>query len=71
MTRLKDKRPEVRLEAIQELALLEATEALEALREIYETDPEETIRRAAQESGRKIFLRAQARQRAAETESEQ
>lgn len=55
ISRLKDKRADVRLEAIQELTLLNDVESLEALREIYEKDDDVEVRKAAQDAGREIF----------------
>ncbi len=55
MARLKDKRPAVRLEAIRELRLLEATAALNVLEEVFRTDEDEDVRSAAQEAGRTLF----------------
>jgi len=58
--RLKDKNPDVRLKAIQELSLLGDPEALEVLQEVYRADSDVEVRRAAQEAGRAIYLRQQA-----------
>jgi len=55
ITRLKDKREDIRLEAIQELVLLDATEALNELEDIYHNDPNEDVRRAAKDAGKKLF----------------
>lgn len=55
ISRLKDKRPEVRLEAIQELTLLSAVASLDALREVFEKDDNVDVRKAAQDAGREIF----------------
>ncbi|QPC80980.1 HEAT repeat domain-containing protein [Phototrophicus methaneseepsis] len=55
ISRLSDKRTEVRLETIQELVLMNATEALEALHHVYETDIDETVKRAAQRAGRVLY----------------
>ena len=57
--RLQDKSPEVRLKAIQELALLGETEALEALQSVFKNDPDVDVRKAAQEAGRQIFVKQQ------------
>jgi HEAT repeat protein len=57
MARLKDKRPDVRLSAIKELELIAAPETLDALRAVYENDEDGSVRKAAQEAGRKIFLK--------------
>lgn len=55
--RLKDRNPEVRLKSIKELELLAHPDALDPLREVYDTDENFEIRKAAQEAGRKIFLK--------------
>jgi HEAT repeat protein len=57
ISRLKDKNPSVRLEAIQELELLSDIDSLEALQEIFKDDPNEEVRRAAQQAGRAIFIK--------------
>ena len=57
MARLKDKRPDVRLNAIKELELIAAPETLDALRAVYENDEDGSVRKAAQEAGRAIFLK--------------
>ncbi|MFW5692355.1 MAG: HEAT repeat domain-containing protein [Chloroflexota bacterium] len=57
IARLKDKNPEVRLKAIRELELLSDPDALEPLQQVFRQDPNADIRRAAQEAGRKIFLK--------------
>lgn len=56
MNRLKDKRAEIRIQSIQELVLLKAFEALDTLREIYETDADTEVRKAAQVAGRELFM---------------
>jgi len=58
IARLKDKRPDVRREAISGLEALgaEAESALDALREVYEKDAEVEIRQAAQKAGLTIFM---------------
>ncbi|MDX2075460.1 MAG: HEAT repeat domain-containing protein [bacterium] len=53
--RLKDKRAEIRLQSIQELVLLNDAGALEALRNLFATDTDAEVRKAAQEAGRTIF----------------
>jgi hypothetical protein len=55
--RLKDKRAEVRLDAIQELLQLDAFEALETLQALYEHDIDAEVRKAAQAVGRTLFLK--------------
>jgi HEAT repeat protein len=56
IARLRDKRAEVRLQSIEELLLLEATEAIDALKEVYDNDDDPAVRKAAQRAGRKLFL---------------
>jgi len=55
LSRLKDKNPQVRIKSIEELALLEATEAFSTMEEIFRTDPDEEVRKAAQKAGRALF----------------
>ncbi|MFN8563055.1 MAG: HEAT repeat domain-containing protein [Anaerolineae bacterium] len=62
IARLKDRNVQVRLSTIQELADRGDLDALNALQETYRTDPDMTVRRAAQEAGRAIFLRNQQQQ---------
>jgi HEAT repeat protein len=57
IARLGDKNPDVRLKSIKELELLEDTDALEPLRELYDRDENPDVRKAAQGAGRKIFLK--------------
>ena len=57
LARLKDRRPEARLEAINELTELGDRDALPALQALFETDPDISVRRAAQHTGRLIYLR--------------
>lgn len=57
LARLQDKNPEVRLKSIIELQQLGDADALDALRQLYQSDPDLDVRRAAQEAGRVIFLR--------------
>lgn len=57
LARLKDRRPEARLAAISELTELGDRDALPALQALFETDPDISVRRAAQHAGRLIFLR--------------
>jgi hypothetical protein len=57
LERLKDKNAEVRLKSIEELTLLGATSALEALENIYHHDPDETVRLAAKKAGRILFFK--------------
>lgn len=55
--RLKDKNRDVRLKAIKELELLGHADALDALRDVYDTDDDREVRKAAQDAGRAIFLK--------------
>lgn len=57
INRLKDKRPEIRLQAIKELELLGDADALEALQWVYANDEDVDVRKAAQQAGRSIFLK--------------
>jgi len=59
IARLKDKRASTRLDSIKQLVLLQATEALEVLKEIFENDPDSDVRKAAQKAGREIFVKSQ------------
>lgn len=53
--RLADKRVEVRLASIAELAELGDPDALPALEQLYRTDEEISVRQAAQQAGRVIY----------------
>jgi len=55
INRLQDKNAAMRLKAIHELTLLADPDSLEALRQVYENDPEEEVRLAARDAGRSIF----------------
>jgi vesicle coat complex subunit len=55
LARLQDKNPEVRIRAIKELALLDATETYDTMEQLFRTDPDPEVRRAAQEAGRALF----------------
>lgn len=57
LARLDDKNAQVRLRSIEELADLGAEQALDRLEEIFRTDPDEDVRKAAQQAGRTIFLK--------------
>jgi len=59
LSRLKDKNPEVRIKSIEELALLEATQAYEALEKLFREDPVPTVRKAAQKAGLVLFKKMQ------------
>lgn len=56
--RLKDKRPDVRLNAITELEAMgaNAAAALDALQQCYESAEEEDVKSAAQKAGYSIFV---------------
>ncbi|GAB1421249.1 hypothetical protein MASR2M15_14020 [Anaerolineales bacterium] len=54
-TRLQNKKAQIRLEAIQELLLLEAIEVLDDLQEIFKSDEDSEVKKAAQEAGRKLY----------------
>jgi len=60
LSRLQDKSPDIRLKAIHELGLIGDPEALDALQEVFRTDSNPDIRKAAQEAGRAIFLKQRA-----------
>ena len=55
--RLQDKNRDVRLRAINELALLGDPGALEILQDVFQNDPDAEVRKAAQSAGRTIFLK--------------
>ena len=59
LSRLEDKNPQVRIKSIEELVLLEATQALEALESIYRNDVDETVQQAAQRAGRTLYFKKQ------------
>lgn len=61
ISRLKDKNVDARLKAIKELELLGDSDALEPLQDVYKNDLELEVRKAAQEAGRAIFLKNQAK----------
>lgn len=58
LERLKNNQLEARLDAINELRLLGASQALDALEDIYRNDPEPEARQAAQQAGLEIYLKA-------------
>ena len=58
--RLSDKNPDVRLKAIKELELLADADALNALRQVYDEDDNQDVRKAAQDAGRSIFIKVRA-----------
>ena len=53
--RLKNKRDDIRLEAIQELIQLDAIEALADLEFVYRNDTNDTVRRAAKNAGKTLY----------------
>ncbi len=55
--RLKDKRPEVRIKAAEELALLGDPVALPALEALFRTETDAAVKRAAQEAGRVLYAK--------------
>ncbi len=55
--RLKDRDPQVRMDSIHELEELGSVKVLPALRQLFENDPIPEVRKAAQESGRKLYLK--------------
>lgn len=57
LSRLKDKNPEVRLKAVKELEIIADPDTLEALQELFNSDDDSAVRKAAQEAGRAIFLK--------------
>lgn len=61
IARLKDKNKEVRLKAIHELAQLADPASLDALHEIYKSDTDSDVRKAAQQAGREVFAKSRAK----------
>lgn len=61
LARLKDKNRQVRLQTIHELEQLGDVDVLDALQEIFKSDPDAEVRKAAQEAGRSIFLKNNAK----------
>mgnify|MGYP005835767989 CR=1 FL=1 len=61
VSRLHEKQVSVRLDAIRELVLLDAFEALDALEELFQQDENYEVRLAAQQAGRRLFREAAAR----------
>ncbi len=62
ISRLKDKSPQARLNAIRELVLLEDADALDALKDVFKNDIDENVRKVAQQAGRELFLKIRAKQ---------
>lgn len=58
LERLKNNLVQTRLDAINELRLIGDPRALEALEALFRNDPEEEVRKAAQQAGREIFMKA-------------
>lgn len=58
LSRLKDKNPQARINAIQELLLIGDTSVLESLQEVFKNDVDEEVRKVAQKAGRELFLKA-------------
>jgi len=58
LERLKNNLMQTRLDAINELRLLGDPRALEALEQLYRSDPEEEVRKAAQAAGREIYMKS-------------
>ena len=56
IARLQDKNPQVRIKSIEELQLLEATDVIDTLEELFRSDPDTEVRKAAQNAGRSLFL---------------
>jgi HEAT repeat protein len=69
ISRLKDKSPAARLKSIQELVLLEDGDALDALKEVFENDVDEDVRKAAQQAGRELFLKIRAKENSSSSAS--
>ena len=63
IARLRDKRPDIRLQAIDQLVKLEAADALDALQDVFQNDADESVRFAAQAAGREIFRLCRANRR--------
>jgi HEAT repeat protein len=57
LERLKSNRPDVRLDAIQELRLIGDPSVLSVLEQVYKTDAEPDVRAAAQAAGKDIFFK--------------
>lgn len=53
--RLKDKSPQVRLNAIEELRKIGDPEAMQPLQEVFQNDDDMEVKRAAQQAGREIW----------------
>jgi len=55
--RLKDKSAEVRLKSIAELRLIGNPAAMEPLEQVFRTDIDPEVRKAAQEAGRELYAK--------------
>lgn len=55
IARMQDKNPDVRLRSIQELILLEAVQALDALEALYHNESDAVVREAARQAGLKLY----------------
>lgn len=53
--RLRDKNPQVRLNAIEELRKIGDPEAMQPLQEVFQNDDDMQVKRAAQQAGREIW----------------
>lgn len=69
IARLKDKNPQARIKSINELVLIGDASALEALREVFENDADEDVRKSAQSAGRELFKKIRAQSEQAEDAS--
>lgn len=61
IARLQDKNPDVRLRSIQELTLLEAVQALDALEALYRNESDATVRDAARQAGLTLYRLSKSR----------
>lgn len=57
LSRLDHRRADIRIEAINELVLLDHIEILDKLRDMNANDPDEAVRAAAKEAGKILFLK--------------
>jgi HEAT repeat protein len=58
IARLLDKNPAVRLKSINELRLIGDPAALESLEQLFKTDSDPEVRKAAQEAGRELYVKS-------------
>lgn len=61
ISRLRDRQREVRLASIRELEEMGDSDALEPLQNVFLSDTDIEVRRAAQAAGRNIFLKSRGR----------